>query len=153
MAADDLKNVDISVLKHFEDNLASVASIDLPGVPFDKKGRDEWFQPRVLGPVASQARRTERRESYTLNVNCFARSGYSPGGALKSPVWRHLELAGEVREIFYQSDVAVQDWDAVGDPTIGYIRFEEVSVERVVNNREAALQQAAVSVTGVLILS
>ena len=152
MAADDIKNVHISVLKHFEDELSDTAAIDVPGAPFNNEPLSEWYQPRVIGPTGFSMRRGERRETYLLNVNCFARTGRNSDGAQRSTIWRHHELAGEVSESFRQVDVAVQDWDGVGDPTVGYLRFEEPTVVEVHDVRETDLQQATVSVTGWLIL-
>lgn len=153
MATDDLKNVVVSVLKHFETQLAGVAAIDLPGVPFNAGEVDEWFQPRLLGPTAIPSRTGDRIEGWTLNVNCFARVGLDDAGSQRGTIWRALELAGEVRDEFHQSDIAVQDWDAGGDPTLGYLRFEEVSVVPVIDVAETDLQQHAVTVAGVLYIT
>lgn len=151
MAADDLKNVVISVFDHFSTNLSGTATIDFPGAPFDSEAVDEWYQPRMLGPVSNAARKTERREVFTFNVNCFARTGRDSAGTQKSSVWRHLELAGEVVEAFEQEDIPVKDWDAVGDPVITYLRFEEANVVEVVDVVITDLQQATVTLTGWLI--
>lgn len=152
MAADDLKNVSISVFDYLSTQLSGTASIDFPGVPFESAGLEQWFQPRLLGPTTQPSRRNDRTEFYTLNVNCFARTGRDVDGNQKATVWAHLDLAGEARDAFHQADVPVKDWDAGGDPVIGYLRFEEAEVVPIVDVSSTDLQQAALTVSGALIL-
>lgn len=152
MADDDLKNVRISVLKHFEDQLSGTSAVDFDGVPFDSDSVTEWFRPRLSGPTAAPARSGERYETYTLDCGCFAKTGRDSGGSQQENIHRAWELAGSFRTAFNQTDVAVQDWDAVGDPTIGYVRFEEVSLASIFDDRKAHIQQVTASVTCVLIL-
>lgn len=152
MATDDLKNVAVSVLQFFADNLASVAAVDYPGAGLDTEKLDEWFQVTLTGPIPSPSRRGSRTEAYLITCNCFARTGQDDEGSGRTNMHRHLELAGEFREVFQQVDVPIQDWDAVGDPVIDYLRCEEVAVTVVHDLRETSLQQAAATVDGLLTL-
>ena len=147
--ADEFKNVRISVLKHFEDNLAVVSAIDFPGTDFDTDAVTEWFQPRLLGPAAGSARRGERNEIWTLNVNCFAKVGEDSAGMQLESIHRHWELADEVFGVFSQADVNVQDWQTGGDPVIAQLRFEEASMTQV--SADTKTEQVAVSIAGRLI--
>ena len=147
--ADEFKNVRISVLKHFEDNLAVISSIHWPGTDFDTDVVTEWFQPRLLGPASGSARPGERDGIWTLNVNCFAKVGEDFTGAQLENIHRHWELADEVRGVFNQADVPVKNWAAGGDPIIAHLRFEEASLTQV--STDTKTQQIAVSIAARLI--
>lgn len=145
--ADELKNVRISVLKHFEDNLAGTSAIDIAGADFDTKTITEWFEPRVLGPVSTASRRTERQEAWFLNVNCYAKTGEDIAGAQEETIHRPWELADAVRGVFHQADIDLQNWAAGGDPSIGTMRFEEADMTPVLGGTEkTSLQQVNVSI-------
>lgn len=147
--ADEFKNVRISVLKHFEDNLATVSSIHWSGTDFDTDAVSEWLQPRLLGPAAGSARRGERNEIWTLNVNCFAKVGEDFTGSQLESLHRHWELADEVFGVFSQVDVPIQNWAGIGDPVIAYLRFEEAGMTQILGDTKA--QQVAVSIAARLI--
>lgn len=147
--ADEFKNVRISVLKHFEDNLAVISSIHWPGTDFDTDVVTEWFQPRLLGPASGSARRGERDEIWTLNVNCFAKVGEDFAGTQLENIHRHWELADAVFGVFSQADVPVKNWADVGDPVIAQMRFEEAGLTQIPSDTKT--EQVTVSVAGRLI--
>ena len=147
--ANEFKNVRISILKHFEDNLASVSGVHWPGTDFDTDEVTEWFQPRLLGPASGSARRGERNELWTLNVNCFAKVGEDFTGSQLENIHRHWELADAVFGVFSQVDVNVQNWAGVGDPIIAQMRFEEASMNQIPTDTKT--EQVNVSVAGRLI--
>ena len=147
--ANEFKNVRISVLKHFEDNLAVTSSIHWPGADFDTDAVSEWFVPRLLGPVPGSARRGERNETWILNVGCFAKVGEDFTGAQKEILHRHWTLADAVFGQYSQADIAVQNWAGVGDPVIAYMRFEEASMVQI--EGETKTEQVTVTVAGRLI--
>ena len=147
--ADEFKNVRGSVLKHFEDNLATVSDVHWPGTDFDTDKVTEWFQPRLLGPAPGPARSGERNEIWTLNVNCFAKVGEDFAGNQRETIHRHWELADEVVGIFSQADVPVKNWAGLGDPIIAYLRFAEAGAVQVPS--DTMTEQIAVSIAGTLI--
>ena len=147
--ADEFKNVRISVLKDFEDNLAVSSSVHWPDTDFDTDAVTEWFQPRLLGPASGPARSGERDEIWTLNVNCFAKVGEDFTGAQLETIHRHWELADLVVDQYSQADIPVKDWAAIGDPIIAYLRFEEASGVQVPS--DTMTKQIAVSIAGRLI--
>ena len=148
--ANEFKHVRISVLKHFEDNLATVSAVHWPGTDFDTDAVTEWFRPRLLGPVPGSARRGERNEIWTLNVGCFAKVGEDFTGAQRENIHRHWEMADSVFGVFSQQDVPVKNWAAVGDPIIAYLRFEEAGMNEVPSGKTKT-EQVVLSVAGRLI--
>ena len=147
--ANEFKNVRISVLKHFEDNLAVTSSIHWPGTDCDTDAVSEWFVPRLLGPVPGSARRGERNETWILNVGCFAKVGEDFTGAQQENIHRPWELADAVFGVFNQADVALQDWAAGGDPILDYLRFEEASLTQVPSG-DTKTEQVVLSVAATL---
>ena len=129
--AREFENVRISVLNRFKTALAGTSSIDFAGMDFNSKAVTEWFEPRVIGPVGSPARKGERNESWLLNVNCYAKTGETSAGVQKENIHRAWELADSVFGVFNQADLSLQDWGGIGDPVIGVLRFEEASGTQV----------------------
>lgn len=138
--ARETKNVKISVLKHFEDQLSPSHAVDWPGVDFDTQGETAWLEPRLLGfsPVASRS--GDRVETWTLNVNAYAKVG--PGG---ESIHKPEELVDDVIGVFSQSTIALKDWELAGDPVVGYLRFTEGTVTPVPGSggRSTASEQIA----------
>ena len=152
--ADERKNVRISVLKHFEDELASSAPIDFAGIDFDTKDVTQWLEPRVLGPISSPSRRTEPQEAWFLNVNCYANTGETSAGVQKENINRPEELADAVFGVFNQADLNLQDWGAGGDPVIAVLRFEEAQMIPVLGSlQKTDVQQVNVSIPFQLIFT
>ena len=129
--AREFRNVHVSVIKRFQTALSGTSSIDYPGADFISKKVTEWFEPRVIGPVNLPARRGTRNEAWFLNCNCYAKTGETSAGAQKENIHRATELSDAVYGIFNQVDLALQDWGAGGDPGIGWLRFEEASVNQI----------------------
>lgn len=156
--AREFRNVRVTVLTRFKTALAGTSAIDFPGMDFDAKAVTEYFQPRVLGPTAFPARNGERNESWFLNVNCYANTGETSAGVQKENVHRPWELADAVLAIFNQADLNLQDWGAGGDPVIGVLRFEEASMNQILDAMQRAnrattdLQQVNVSIPFSVIL-
>ena len=148
--ADEFKNVRISILKHFEDNLSF--NTDFDGVDFDTDAVTEWMRPRLLGGASAAARRTERNEIWTLQVDCFAKVGEDSAGSQQENIHRAWELADEVVGVFSQADVPVKDWAGVGDPIIAYMRFEEADVIRGPEPKTHT-SHVVVTLTGALIFA
>lgn len=154
--ADEAKNVIISVLDHVETQLGPDTPISWPGDAFDTADVDEWIEPRVLAALGRPSRASERFESWTLNVNCYAKTGLDAGGNPRATIHRPWELTDLVRAAFDQIDVPVKNWGAAGDPVIAYLRFGEVSIVPIPSTgaqpRETPeLAQLNVSVDGLLI--
>lgn len=151
--ANEFKNVRVSVLKHFEDQLAATSSIDLPGVPINTDVLTEWLEPRIIGVTPVPTRSGERFETYLLGVNAYAKVGEDDAGNQQENIHRPWELADAVRGVFHQATIAVQDWASVGDPEIGHIRFGEIQITPVpAGVRRTQLEQVNASVEGTLII-
>ncbi len=151
--AREFRNVEVTVLTRFDDQLSGTAPIDLPGVDFDSKAETNWFEPRILGPTSAPARRGERNETWILNVNCYADTGETSAGVQKQNIHRTKELADAVIGVFNQADLNLQDWGAGGDPVIGVLRFEEPQGNPIPGPlKRTNLQQFNVSVQFQLIL-
>lgn len=129
--AREFENVRITVLNRFNTQLAGTSSIDWPGMDFNSKAVSEWLEPRVIIGSPSPARRGERKESWILNVNCYANTGETSAGVQKENIHRTWELADAVHGVFNQADLNLQDWGAGGDPVIGVCRFEEADINEV----------------------
>lgn len=161
LTPDYYKNAAISVNEYIRQNLNAWAT-DFAGFPFDSKSYDVWIQPRLLGPTSAATRKDEQEDTWILNVNCFAHTGLDKDGNQRATAYRHLDAAGEVAVFFNQVDVPLRDWDDVGDPIIGYLRFEEADVAQLTDVEVAAavrtsggktdLQQATVTIAARLIL-
>ncbi len=134
--AREFRNVRVTVLTRFKTALAGTSAIDFAGMDFNAKKVTEYFQPRVLGPASAPARRGERNEGWFLNVNCFANTGETSAGVQKENVHRAWELADSVYGVFNQADLNLQDWGAGGDPVIGVCRFEEASMNQVLDAKQ-----------------
>lgn|GEM_PF-4524643 len=151
--ARETENVQISVLKHFNTQLAGTSSIHWPGMDFDSKAVTEWLRPRLFGPTPQPSRKSERRESWILDTGCFAKTGETSAGVQKENIHRTRELADAVIGAFGQQDINLQDWGAGGDPVIGIMRFEEAEVTAVPEPLEKSdLQQLTVRVPFTVIL-
>lgn len=151
--ADALKNVRISVLKHFNTNLSGSSTVDWPGMDTDTKGLDEWLEPRILNGVPAPSRSGERNEAWQLSVNCYARTGQDSDGSQISTIHRPWELADDVRDVFHQATIDLQNWSADGDPVIGYLRFEEAAITEIPQQVEkTSLYQVNITVGFQLIL-
>lgn len=124
--ANETKNVKVTVLKHFEDQLAANHVIDLPDVDFDTASEAAWLEPRLLGFSPAATRSGSRDETWTLNVNAYAKVG--PGG---ESIHKPEELVDAVIAVFNQATIPLKDWSQPGDPTIGYLRFAEAAVTPV----------------------
>ncbi len=148
--ADDLRDVRVSILKNFETALDTANDIDWEGIDFDTDASTAWLQPRLLGPVPRASRDGARDETWILNVNCFAKLGEDSQGDALEGLHKHWELADLVRDQYSQKSIAVQDWSAVGDPTIAYLRFAEAAVTPV-STPDESLLQLNISITGTII--
>lgn len=152
--ADELKDVAVSIMKRIDGQLSSTAYVRWPGTAFRADAAsasgDKWFEPH-LAMDAEPTRDHRRRETWSIVINCFAKSG---GVDSFHGVW---ELADAIRAAFDQVTHSIQDWSEAGDPVLHYIRWGEIDVGPFIPPRalEAEtgiknLQQLPVTVEGSL---
>lgn len=147
--ADEMKNVELSILERIEDELESETTVHYQGTDFDTTTVTEWVQPRLLGQTPRATRLAERFELWTLNVNCFAETGID--GKSTHRIW---ELADAVIAAFNQLNLAIKNWAAPAKPTLFYLRFGEAAVQALdapTNEADRHLQQVNVRIPAFLI--
>ena len=114
----DDKAVHSSLLKHFDDNFNASSSLTYDNMPFDWDAATEAVDVVVEtfdSPVRRKGNKIETQVQVT--VNCWAKRGTN--------LWRGHELADAVAAVLKHAEVTVKDYDAAGDPTVGYCRLRE----------------------------
>lgn len=147
--ADETKNVKISVEDRINSQLLATSAIGWPGTSLDTSGLTEWIEPELLGYSARPTRTAERFELWTLQFNCFSRSG--PSGETTHRIW---ELVDACIAAFDQVTMAVKNWAAADPkPTLFYLRFSEAGVVPVdaATPEDQFLQQLNVTFEGAVI--
>ena len=145
---DHPESIVVSFMKRIEGELGSSFAIAWPDTDFDSASATEWVQPEFLGDMPLASRFGERNERWMFQVACVVRTGRSSSVS----TWRSLEIADLVDMAFGQFDLPIQNFDAIGDPVTGYLRFGPSMMEEVPEGSETAdLEQVVVTLDGALI--
>jgi len=138
------ETVVISFMKRMETELGSDYALDLPGIDFDSVAQAEWLEARDLGYTPRPSRDGEKVDLWTFQVNCYDRG---------PTMWRIIEMVDDVDATWNQHDLAVRNWDEIGDPVVGWLRCEQTTAVAVPASgaratRTADLSQVAVTIRG-----
>ena len=145
---DHPESVVISFMKRVEDQLGSEVAIAWPDTDFDSSSETEWIRPDFLDDLPLASRLNERNERWMFQVACAVRTGRSSSVS----IWRANEIAGLVDEAFGEFDLPIRNYDAIGDPIIGYLRFGPSMIDYVPERSETAdLERTVVTLNGALI--
>lgn len=128
--SDETYDVKISIEDRINTQLSSY-TILWPGREHDTETLMAWIEPEVMGYSGAPSRSAERYERWSLQFNCFARTGppSHPSAETTHKVW---QLVDACLAAFDQVTMAVKDWsESDPKPTLFYLRFPEAEVTPV----------------------
>lgn len=107
---------------------------------FDPAASREWVSLYVDNFHGVQRRRVSADEvSFDILVDIWVRMP-------ASNIYRHMELADSICELFDQSDFAVREYDDSGSPQVGWIRLQEAQVRDYSAQTNESVQNAAMHI-------
>jgi len=143
MADDDYKNVRISFWSFIKTTYAGYG-VKYEGLDFDTAEYDEWIEPHILNGTGLPHRADQRFESWLFQIDHYSRGG--PNGQTPVSIW---DMVGVTKTAFDQQVIALKDWDATGDPVVGYLKCGPLSVA-IIPTEDEALRRVAATVTATL---
>jgi hypothetical protein len=140
MATDDFKNVRISFWNRIKTQYDDAGeNVKYEGLDFDTEAVETWVEPQMLS-IAGRSRRTSmRNEDWLFQIDHYAKVG-PQSSTNPVQIW---DLVGITRDSFDQQTFDLKDWDAVGDPTVGYLICKPIDLVEGPTEDDQLLRQIA----------
>lgn len=134
-----------SFLRRVEADLGSSAAVRWPDADFDTTAQTEWLSPELLDSVPVPSRNNMTNDRWLFQIGCHVRTD------VDASIWRTWALADLVLDAFGKRDLAVRDYDAVGEPILGWLRFDDGTAEEIGQIAATGRGEIGVDVTTVVV--